>query len=82
MSNPETTVPDLEARARSLAEWTIRGSYMGSQTANARMREDMRKVGADPSLVPPPLTDEQIMAEVDRDWHLYAELIEEGRVGV
>ncbi len=63
----------IEMRARALAEKTLRGSYLGDAARHAEMATFCRNLGV---TVPRLLTDAEIMAEVDRDWPLYAELIE------
>ncbi len=67
--------PTVEDRARALAERTLRGAYIGNPARHAELASLCWIEG-----VPMPrlLAETEIMAEVDRDWPIYAALIERG----
>lgn len=62
---------NIEARARALAERTLRATF-GCQVY---LRE-AAKLSGEPYR--PPMTEAEIMAEVDRDWQLWAKYVEMG----
>ena len=66
----------IEARARALAERTLRGSFIGNPRRHAEIAAIMPAGAKMPRL----LDENEILAQVDRDWPLYAELIEDGIV--
>lgn len=73
ITHPRHTGNNLEARARALAERALRGSYVG----NAKRHAEMSEFCGPKIPMPKLLTDSEIMAEVDRDWPIYAEIIME-----
>lgn len=70
-------ISNIEARARALAERTLRGSFVGNPARHAEISTLCRAEGVD---VPKLLDEAGLRAEVDRDWPLYAELLESGVV--